>query len=174
MSQKSLGSIAGTAPSGLSQCCFLVPWLLFTFSLNHDISELSWWNGGLFISSVCVATVICFFSLLQSCWNDLSGKQSGVGVCFMGYLFAMLISLTMLDNMGKRVLLNGVCWMRLTVCLFFVQSHQLSDCFSIGEMIVCAELLSSLLWFVVSSQLSLPQGSLRMADLRQLLYCVCC
>lgn len=161
-------------PSGLSQGSLLIPWLLSTISIPDSISELSWWNGGLFVCSVCFGMFIGFFTLLQQCWRDLSGKQSGIGTCLMGYLITILGSLAMLHDIGHRLLLNGFCWIGLSVCLFTIQLHQLSECFSIGEMIVCAELLASLFWFVLTGRFSIPQESLDTMDSQQLLYCICC
>ena len=98
-------------------------------------------------------------------------------MCLMGYGVTIFVSLALLRELDtsevvhRRVFLAGLQWMGMTLSLFLIQLRQLSQCFSLGEMIVCAELLSTLLCFVFSSQISISTITLHDAvDPRQLLY----
>ena len=127
----------GRQPSGLSQGAFLIPWLLFSFEGETD-------KESLFLSALCVGLLFNFISLAVTSWCDPKPAHFGLGTGLMGYLMILVLSLTQLNAIAtwKR----AIVWMMGgSVTGVILEMHYLAESFSLGEMFVCAELLSMLL-----------------------------
>ena len=116
-----------------------------------------WWKEGLFVSAICVGLFMCLCALLHASWNRL---QSGTGICIMCYAVTLLLSCALLHRLNLApsppdahpcLLAKSVAWMGATLALVFVQTQSLLECFSLGEMFVCAEMLSTLCYVALRS-----------------------
>lgn len=150
-----LGGQFGRTPSGLSQGSLLFPWLLYSIQSLQPNPSIQ----GLFVVSLNIALWVGLFLLLRSFHNERQMERS---IAFFGYTialslcFSQLLQILKLQNQSSSAMLqcglaNGIGWSVLTLVFFLGQVHWLSKCFSVGEMLVCAELLSTFCWIVVNS-----------------------
>ena len=99
---------------------------------------------GLFLSALCVGLLFNFISLAVTSWCDPKPAFFGLGTGLMGYLMILVLCLTRLNAIVEwKSATTGL--MAGTVVGVILEVHYLAECFSLGEMFVCAELLSILL-----------------------------